>query len=381
MYEPKLAAPVAAALLGLAWMALAAALVAADPPVDAVAWLPVVACLLAALVAGLAVTVPAPESRATHTRVAVVGWLAALPLTLGLMTLAETGPSDGGQPLAWPAAHVWAWLAAALTTWLAAALALRRRRLRLGIASLLAMAGCAAVVGWPVLAAPGVPVGGCSVPSVAGSGRVEIAAQALVDGRQIGSAELSGERSGADERWTGRLRGAGGDFAVEFAQFSGSAVLRYSPSGGWQPVDVPPHGASPGAASLPADSATLDNRVVATILRVHGPAVEDLGIESGEAGPVRGCRVLIDGNTALETFLPAAWLVSGSPLDVPRTLGVWRGELEWWSGPEGVLTRAGVRVGGHPADAWGLRGLRGELRAEISISEPAPTRDLQQPRP
>lgn len=134
-----------------------------------------------------------------------------------------------------------------------------------------------------------------------------------------------------------------------------------------------------GAASIDGratvDGAVIDERsgtptdatrFVSAIESLRGVPSEDRGVERVEGVEARRCSMLIDGNTALEAVPALAKL--GRRGDQPLTeLPTWRGELEWWRSADGQLVRGRVSVGGHPADAWQSRGLRGAINAELRM--------------
>ncbi|CAN5630110.1 hypothetical protein BH23CHL7_BH23CHL7_14870 [soil metagenome] len=104
--------------------------------------------------------------------------------------------------------------------------------------------------------------------------------------------------------------------------------------------------------------------IVQSLVRLDGAHFEDHGIETVNGVAARRCSVLIDGNLALAA-LPALSMMSGE-FDRPLSeLPVWRGELNWWKSADRQVVLARVTVGGHPADAWQSRGLRGEVSAEF----------------
>jgi hypothetical protein len=114
---------------------------------------------------------------------------------------------------------------------------------------------------------------------------------------------------------------------------------------------------------VPIDGASL----AAAIAGLGGVPLEDHGIERLAGTDARRCSALVDGSTALAALPPLAAL-SGDTDRPLHTLPVWRGELEWWLAADGKLVAARVRIGGHPADAWGGRGLRGQIWADFRLA-------------
>lgn len=98
-------------------------------------------------------------------------------------------------------------------------------------------------------------------------------------------------------------------------------------------------------------------------------AAEDLGVEQITVGDIsrlaRHCRALVSGSQVTAAVPEVTGdRLTGAPL-VPAELPIWRGDFDWWVSAEGELVRARFNVGGHPADAWPVAGLRGQLLVEL----------------
>lgn len=103
--------------------------------------------------------------------------------------------------------------------------------------------------------------------------------------------------------------------------------------------------------------------VTGTIVGLADVPIEDHGIERMRAVDARRCTVLVDGDTALAAMPPLRQLLAADR--AAAGLPIWRGELEWWKSAQAELVGARLVVGGHPADAWPSRGLRGQLSGEL----------------
>lgn len=158
-----------------------------------------------------------------------------------------------------------------------------------------------------------------------------------VDGRPIGSVDLSGARVGTNFRWlayvaTDRELGQYGA-----ASFGGRAWTR-SPVGGWATADA-----------QAVREQTLDLQAVRTALaRRSRSTAEDRGIEVIEGARARRCRVAVDGATFRDAFPQIEWLVGDA--DLSR----WRGQLDYW-----VFVDAGL---GQVAGS--INGEAGEIQSE-----------------
>jgi NADH:ubiquinone oxidoreductase subunit 6 (subunit J) len=121
--------------------------------------------------------------------------------------------------------------------------------------------------------------------------------------------------------------------------------------------------------SAPNGSTSADAQaaLVALLGEITDPAVEDRGIDVLGGTPLRHCRRLVSGSQALRGFESLALVMGRAPEDAAAALGVWRGELDWWSNEQGHLVAARVSVGGLASDLFPGQGLRGLLRAELRV--------------
>jgi hypothetical protein len=154
-----------------------------------------------------------------------------------------------------------------------------------------------------------------------------------IDGRAIGSVDLSGLRFGTNFRWlayvaTDRELGQYGA-----ASFGGRAWTR-TPVDGWGTAD---------AQSVREQ--TLDLQAVRTALaRRSRSTAEDRGIEIIEGARARRCRVAVDGDTFRAAFPQVRWLVGDADL------GGWRGQLDYWVFVDGELGQVAGSINGGAAE-------------------------------
>lgn len=154
-----------------------------------------------------------------------------------------------------------------------------------------------------------------------------------LDGREIGTVDLSGQRIGTNFRWlayvaTDRELGQYGA-----ASFGGLAWTR-TPGGGWAVADA-----------QAVREETLDLQAVRTALaRQSRSTAEDRGIEVIEGARARRCRVAVDGETFRAAFPQVEWLVGGADL------GRWRGQLDYWVFVDGQLGQVAGSINGEAGE-------------------------------
>jgi hypothetical protein len=174
----------------------------------------------------------------------------------------------------------------------------------------------------------------CDDPLAAGtSSRLIAHLRGQIDGRPIGTVDLSGVRLGTNFRWlayvaTNRELGQYGA-----ASFGGRAWTR-TPGGGWATAD---------AQSVREQ--TLDLQAVRTALAQRSRSTaEDRGIEVIEGARARRCRVAVEGSTFRRAFPQVEWLVGDADL------GNWRGQLDYWVFVDGELGQVAGSVNGEAGE-------------------------------
>ncbi|HET8785594.1 MAG TPA: hypothetical protein VFM38_08165 [Candidatus Limnocylindrales bacterium] len=150
-----------------------------------------------------------------------------------------------------------------------------------------------------------------------------------IDGRPIGTVDLSGQRAGTDFRWlayvaTNRELGQHG-----MARRGDVAWVR-TPTRGWE-----------RAMLDSVTDETLDLQAVRDALNPGArAAAEDRGIEVIERAPARRCRVSVDGPIFRASFPQVAWLIGDDDL------GHWRGQLDYWVFLDGTVGQIAGSVNG-----------------------------------
>lgn len=343
--------------------------------------------LLPLAIAGIAaIWPPVARGRTTHpvmVSLGVVSLLLLVPSIGGLVTQIEL---RGTQTLVPSLEAGYPWLLALVGTSLFAGFGIarrvvagigRRRRLRVGLASALALSliagtafGASAVaneIGLRDLGAPAASsrfgptdLGEDALPptcdgllAAGSSARLQARFIGYVDGRQIGSVDLAGDRAGQDFRWlayvaTDRELGQYG------ASRRGPTAWIRTPTRGWTTATL---------ASMV--DATLDLMAIRRALTYSNRATaEDHGLELIEGALARRCRVAVTGDTFRATFPQVRWLVGD--LD----LGDWRGQIDYWVFLDGEL---GQLTGSINGEAAGLR--RDAILATIEVRLTATERE------
>jgi hypothetical protein len=314
----------------------------------------------------------------------------ALIVSLGLATLLVLLPSIGGvlnqlqalgsQTLMPSLEAAYPWLLALIGTSLFAGFgqarrliggaARRRQRLRLGvaIAAALTMVAGAAFGGAaianeislrddprPATSSRFGPTGvgteaippPCDAKLVAGTtSRLSARFTGTIDGRPMGTVDLSGVRRGLEFRWlayvaTNRQLGQFGQARV------GQTAWARTPDRGWQSATIDSVGQS-----------TLDLQATQVALTYGTRATaEDRGIEVIEGARARRCRVSVDGPAFRTTFPQVAWLVGDDPL------AHWFGQLDYWIFLDDGL---GQVVGSVNGEASGIR--QGAIQGTVEVA-------------
>jgi hypothetical protein len=297
----------------------------------------------------------------------------AIIVALGLATLLVLLPSIGGiwnqlqalgsQTLMPSLEAAYPWLLALIGTSLYAGfgqarrmiggIAGRRRRLRLGVAIASALTllagtafGAAAIANElalrdldrPTVASRFGPTGldagieppHCDGRLVAGlSARLTAHFVGAIDGRQMGTVDLVGQRAASEFRWLAYVA-TDRELGQHGAARRGQDAWVRTPVGGWQRTVLP----------AVVDS-TLDLQTVRHALNPGArAAAEDYGIEVIERAPARRCRVSVDGPIFRSSFPQVRWLVGDDELQH------WRGQLDYWVFLDGALGQVAGSVNG-----------------------------------
>ncbi|HEY3164288.1 MAG TPA: hypothetical protein VGJ71_08000 [Candidatus Limnocylindrales bacterium] len=179
--------------------------------------------------------------------------------------------------------------------------------------------------------------------------QVAISLEGTLDGRSMGSLELTGERSVADVRWlayvaTSRELGLHGA-----ASIGRNAWIRQPNAAGWR-------------RSTPDEigDAALDLTVFREALSAGARAAAgSQGVAVIEGARAIQCRILVDGKTFRAAFPQVAWLVGDA------NLAHWRGQLDYWIFIDGELGRISGSVNGDAADIQ-LGAIQSTVRFELT---------------
>jgi hypothetical protein len=293
------------------------------------------------------------------------------------------------------------------------------RRVAVGLAIAILLTGCAAVASGAAIVAnegtlahrtPGASDWGPTDPgltpplcdgslSAGASAVVEETASASAPLKAIGTASLSGIRSGSDSRWEVRVDGwPASDPAAGVAGRIGYRRVanqgwQNDEGGPWRPApldDASPTGpANPGSGPVstlaPGQTPfvppnTLDQSVIVAALPARlRLAADDLGLELIGGASARHCRLAVDGPTALAAFRPLRILAGQHILSNAPALEAWRGNLDWWVFGDGELGMAEVSVGGISPPGWPSVGIAGTLTARLTARARGSTQAISPP--
>lgn len=174
----------------------------------------------------------------------------------------------------------------------------------------------------------------CDAPFTPGTtARIRLTLEGDVDGRSLGSVDLSGTRAGDTYLWlayvaTGRELGLYGQAWVDGRAFARSAFTSWRQSG-----------------SVLAPSGSMDLWAATTVLAErYLVTAEDRGEEVIEGARARRCRVSIDGSAFATTFPQVRFLVGDA--DLSR----WRGQVDYWIFLDGQLGQLAGSVNGDAID-------------------------------
>lgn len=202
------------------------------------------------------------------------------------------------------------------------------------------------------------PTGPHDPPSCAGGigvgpyARLALRIDEETDGRATGTIDLVGARAGEDLRWIATVAGDR-TMGTYGAARVGSEAWTQRPGAGWT-----------SAAPDDLDAADVDVNAVAVALSASVRAVaEDRGIEFVEGARARHCRVGVDGETLVDAFPQASWLI-GPATPVKR----WRGEVDFWVFGDGQVGLVEAFANGTAGD---LRpgALQGTLRVLMTATD------------
>jgi hypothetical protein len=174
-----------------------------------------------------------------------------------------------------------------------------------------------------------------------------------IDGRPLGTVDVSGERSTSDVRWLAYVasdRGLGLQGAATIGDRNWIRPL----NGGWQ-----------AATQDEVANSDLDRAAFRVALSPEArTAAESRGVGLVEGARARQCRIAIDGPTFLAAFPQARSLVGDADL------AHWRGQLDYWIFLDDQIGRIEGSVNGDAADIQD-----GALQATVRVALTAADRD------
>ncbi len=188
----------------------------------------------------------------------------------------------------------------------------------------------------------------------AATSRVDMQLWGDVDGRGVGSVDLTGIRSGSDVAWTAQA----GTTASSDNQYGlirvGFSAWSEETGSGWTSVPL-----------TETQNDLLDKTVFDVALSAGNRATaEDRGFDYVEGARARHCDIAIDGQTFVSSFPQIAWLTANADVKT------WRGQLEYWVFGDGEVGRILGSVNG---SAQGI--LPHGLLATMQVSMTATDRD------
>jgi hypothetical protein len=183
--------------------------------------------------------------------------------------------------------------------------------------------------------------------------RLTVHFDGTLDGRSLGTVDLTGERAVADIRWLAYVA-TNLELGLHGAASIGNDAWRRDPVGGWR-----------RAATDEVKDVTLDLHAFRVALSPEArAAAQSRGVAIIEGARARQCRIEIDGPTFRAAFPEVVWLVGAA--DLAR----WRGQLDYWVFLDGGIGRISGSVNGDAAD---IR--EGALQATIRVDLSATDRD------
>jgi hypothetical protein len=185
------------------------------------------------------------------------------------------------------------------------------------------------------------------------SAQLQLHLDGTLDGKPLGTVDLSGERSVADVRWLAYVA-TNHDLGPYGAAIIGDQSWVRLPLAGWR-----------RATSDEVADATVDLNAFKLALSPEARAAgESRGVAIIEGAPARQCRVAIDGPTFLAAFPQAGFLIGAADL------AHWRGQLDYWVFQDGQIGRIAGSVNGDAADIE-----PGALQATVQVDLTATDRD------
>lgn len=169
--------------------------------------------------------------------------------------------------------------------------------------------------------------------------------EGTIDGRAMGTIDVSGERAAADVRWLA-YAATNRDLGLHGAAVIGRDAWTREPFAGWR-----------RARQSEVADAGLDLTAFRTALTPEArAAAESRGVGIIEGARARQCRIAIDGPMFRAAFPQVAWLAGDA------NLAQWRGQLDYWVFLDGQVGRITGSANGNAAEIE-----EGALQATIEV--------------
>ncbi len=183
------------------------------------------------------------------------------------------------------------------------------------------------------------------------SAELAVRLDGTVDGRSLGSVDITGERSVADVHWLAYVA-TNHELGFHGAATIGDEAWIRTASGVWRR-------AAAGEVGDPDLDLTAFKIALSPQARA---AAESRGVSIIEGARSRECRIAIDGPTFKAAFPQVAWLIGDADL------AHWRGQLDYWVFLDGQIGRIAGSVNGDAADIE-PGALQSTIRVDLSATD------------
>jgi hypothetical protein len=184
-----------------------------------------------------------------------------------------------------------------------------------------------------------------------------------LDGRSIGSIQLSGQRDRADVRWQAYVA-TSRELGVHGAAIVGTDAWVRDPFETWR-------------RTTPAGLGDVDLDLTAFRIALSPEARAAAGTQGVgviEGARARQCRILVDGPTFRAAFPQVVWLVGDADL------AHWRGQLDYWVFLDGQIGRIAGSVNGDAADIQ-PGALQATVRVDLTATDRGAVIEITPPSP
>jgi hypothetical protein len=184
-----------------------------------------------------------------------------------------------------------------------------------------------------------------------------------LDGRSMGSIELSGDRNRSNVRWLAYVA-TSRELGLQGVTVIGQDSWIRDPFSTWRP-----------ATSGEVEDVDLDLTVFRVALSPAARAAAGTqGVGVIEGARARQCRVLVDGPTVRAAFPQVSWMVGDADL------AHWRGQLDYWVFLDGQIGRIDGSVNGDAADIQ-PGALQATIRVDLTATDRGAPLTITPPAP